>query len=346
MGKNIVVSGKQKNYEEITFLKGFSILTIVIMHLIRYYMENSPAIISKVASLGGTGVHIFFLCSGIGLYLSYLKHSTSYFEFIRKKFLKIYLPYVIVVFISAVVPVVYEENVVKALFSHIFLYKMFLPQYEESFGDHFWYMSTLFQFYLLFIPLCLLLKKMHAKIFLWICVTISVMWWIIIGIMGLGDIRVFGSFFLQYLWEFAFGMVIAEYLANGKNIKLSQIWLIILGVVGLFLGGVAGLKGNAFKLFNDIPLMFGYGSVVLFIWSLNIKWVKKVIAFLSSISYEWYLTHILVFACFYRLIYFWEADNGLVTTFIFGAVAFGLSIIIAYLYHKLWERKKLKGNDL
>lgn len=86
----------------IDFLRGFSIFTIVVMH----YLQDAklPGMVNKILSIGGTGVHMFFICSGFGLYLSYLNHPVRYKEFIEKRFVKIYIPYVIVVGISAVLP--------------------------------------------------------------------------------------------------------------------------------------------------------------------------------------------------------------------------------------------------
>ena len=43
----------EKKYTEINFLKGFSILTIVLMHLIQVYIRNLPGIVYTGASLGG-----------------------------------------------------------------------------------------------------------------------------------------------------------------------------------------------------------------------------------------------------------------------------------------------------
>lgn len=52
------------------FLRGFSIFTIVLMHLVQCY--PLPGFLMKASSMGGAGVHVFILCSGFGLYLSSL----------------------------------------------------------------------------------------------------------------------------------------------------------------------------------------------------------------------------------------------------------------------------------
>ncbi|MCE2205577.1 acyltransferase family protein [Streptococcus thermophilus] len=97
--KDVVVGIQSNRVVAIDYLKGFSIFTIVLMHLLNT-MSAIPSKIQTLASIGGAGVHVFFLCSGIGLYLSYLKRKTNYYDFLRKRFTKIYIPYIIIVFIS------------------------------------------------------------------------------------------------------------------------------------------------------------------------------------------------------------------------------------------------------
>lgn len=60
-----------KRLDIVDFWRGFSIFTIVLMHLVQSYPIGN--LLMKASSLGGAGVHVFILCSGFGLYLSYLK---------------------------------------------------------------------------------------------------------------------------------------------------------------------------------------------------------------------------------------------------------------------------------
>lgn len=91
-----------KRFELVDFLKGFSIFTIVVMHLLQPIF--SSGVMSKAIAFGGAGVHVFILCSGFGLYLSYLHKPLPYGQFLRRRFIKIYIPYIIVITISAIIP--------------------------------------------------------------------------------------------------------------------------------------------------------------------------------------------------------------------------------------------------
>lgn len=72
-----------KRYAIIDFLRGYSIFTIVLMHLIA---GSVTGVLSKAVAFGGAGVHVFILCSGFGLYLSYLKKPLVYTDFLRRRF--------------------------------------------------------------------------------------------------------------------------------------------------------------------------------------------------------------------------------------------------------------------
>lgn len=330
--KLIIRGGGQQHYDLVDFLKGFSIFTIVLMHLIQIYLISVPNIIFKASALGGAGVHIFIVCSGIGLYMSYRRNPPTFIQFIIKRFTKIYIPYTIVVIISSLIPFMYEGNDrIVALLSHIFLFKMFVPVYESSFGGQLWYISTLFQLYLVFIPLCKLKENLsNRKKFFFVFLIVSIIWWVISCFTGISKERIWGSFFLQYIWEFALGICIADYLEDGNDIMVNKSILYIFACAGLIVFGAMSLNSGFLKTFNDIFSVIGYGGLAVSIFSLGIGWVNKLGFWISKISYEWYLVHILIFSTVFYII----PAEGLTMSVIVGIIALAVSIAVAYLYHK------------
>ncbi|MCF0134296.1 MAG: acyltransferase [Blautia sp.] len=330
MTHDLYIKSNQRQYEIIDYLKGFSIITIALGHLIQCL--DIPGMIYTLSSLGGTGVHVFFLCSGFGLYASHRKKELRFPEFIKKRFLKIYLPYIFVVLILFFLPFTFDgsfrERVV-ALLSHVFLFKMFVPELEGSFCYPFWYMSTLFQFYLLFIPLCNLKKRMKTRTFVIICVGASVLWWILSVSLGIASERIWGSLFLQYLWEFAIGMALAEYLA-GKDLKVKLWVLAAVAGIGLATGGFLAVKGGFLKSFNDFFLMSGYLSAAVILY-LFLPFVKKICLQVNQISYELYLVH--------------DNCNRAVFIYIYGAlisnqyvaavVALVIGLVVAVIFNRM-----------
>ncbi len=285
----------------VDYLKGFSIFTISVMHLMMM-MSGIPSVVMKLAGIGGTGVHVFFMCSGIGLYMSYLRRRTIFLEFMKKRFWKIYVPYIIVVFISFLASWMYRSDRVYALMSHVFLYKMFLPEYEESYGVHFWFVSTIIQFYLVFIPMCRIKEKIKNNYcFIAIFTGVSFVWWGICFLLGVTNIRTWNSFFLQYIWEFAVGMVIAQELYNGRVCKIKTIVLLVSSFVGFGLQAFMFVLSEKLKIFNDIPALIGYTSFALLLMAIPL--IKSSALLLSKISYEYFLVHILIFTLVMMLAY-------------------------------------------
>lgn len=306
------------------------------MHLLAFV--DVPKKIITLSAVGGAGVHVFFVCSGMGLYFSYLNKKIKFIEFIKKRWTKIYIPYIIVVFISFLCHWMYLGNDrLSAFISHIFLYKMFITKYEESFGIQFWFISTIIQFYLLFIPMCKLKEKIdNNKLFLSMGLLISVFWWIICYVLNVSDIRVWNSFCLQYIWEFSFGMVLADEFKKGKIYKIYILQLFFVAVVGLGLQAGLAMYLDKFKLFNDIPALFGYSALSLLL--MNIKLIKKVCVIISKFSYELFLIYILVFKTVFQIIQF----NSLTMQIIETLIAFILSLICAFIYNRLINNSLFK----
>lgn len=327
--KSIIIQMKSNRVGAIDYLKGFSIFTIVLMHLINL-LSALPSKIQTLASFGGAGVHVFFLCSGIGLYLSYLRKKTTYGEFFKRRFTKVYIPYIIIVFISFFLPWMYEGSErFLALLSHILLFKMFIPHFEVSFGLQLWFISTIIQFYFLFLPMCKIKSKIkNNTIFLGLFFAISVSWWIFCFCTGIQNTRIWSSFCLQYIWEFALGFVIAEQIFNGKIYKINNFLLFMIAIIGTSVQAGMALSSDMLRVFNDIPSLCGYTSLALLF--INISWVNKIFIWLSKISYEYYLVHILIFVTVFHFI----KPEGIFLQCVIGTFSMILALAVAFFYHR------------
>lgn len=275
------------------------------------------------------GVHVFFICSGIGLYISYLKKKVNYISFIKKRFYKIYIPYIIVIIISFFLPWIrVEKSRPVALLSHIFLFKMFIPQYESSFGMQFWFISTIIQLYFLFIPMCIFKEKLNNnKFFFSIFMSLSISWWIICYFLHVADNRVWNSFFLQYIWEFALGFIIAEKFYQGHIFKISKNYLFFIAILGIGLQATLAIISDSLKLFNDIPAVLGYSSLALWFMEFNI--IKYFFQKISTFSYELFLVHILVIDTLFQFI----KPETLVTQILTSILALFLSMFVGFEYN-------------
>ncbi len=283
--------------EVIDFLKGYSILSIVLYHFFQG-IALSP-VLAKAIHFGGAGIHTFIFASGFGLFLSHLQNPIPYTQFLRKRFTRIYVPYIIVVTLSAAISLFIPiyENSWNNYFSHVFLYKMFYDHLIGTYGYQLWFISTIIQFYLVFALIVKLRQWIPGNIFLLVGLLISYGWAIVFLLLHKEDLRSWNSFFLMFIWEFMLGMYCAEiYLKKGYEFwKIRKSFLIGIAISGLIVySGMAILGGRFGKAFNDVPALFGYTALCIFIYSLQIKWINRFILFTANLSFSIFLIHFLV----------------------------------------------------
>ena len=193
-----------KRFEIVDFLKGYSIITIVLYHYLQFLHLSSPY--DQIIRFGGTGIHLFILLSGFGLYYSHLNKPLTYPAFLRKRISKIYVPYIFVVLVSALIALfipVYP-NSWYALGGHVFLYKMFDESIIGSYGYPLWFISMILQFYLAFHLIVWIKSKLNNIQFLTLALLISAIWIALVILLNKGDERVWNSFFLLKKTNFSY----------------------------------------------------------------------------------------------------------------------------------------------
>ena len=80
------------------------------------------------------------------------------------------------------------------------------------------------------------------------------------------------------------------------DVRECRWWWLAGGVVlGMGLTGLMAWNGGILKLYNDIPSLIGYLSLMLLIYEIGIGVVNKFFEWASGFSYELYLVHSLVF---------------------------------------------------
>ena len=316
-----------KHLEIVDFLKGYAIFTIVLFHLM---LGQVTGVLGTAINFGGAGVHVFVLCSGFGLYLSHMRKKMSYGSFMKRRTLRVHLPFVIIVIASCLLP--WAKFDLQAFLSNIFFYKMFSEEWDCAYGGQMWFVSMIVQMYLLFPLLAKLIDSRRSsgggQFALLLCaILISLLWATVVALLGKSDLRIWNSFCLQYLWEFILGMQLALVYSNRGSLKLpSKKLLLLLAITGIAITGVTGKAGEWLKLYNDIPSLLGYGFLALFIYSIGIKWINLFFQYTCKFSYEWYLVHLLVFGIVFHFM-----PKGLV----FSIIALSASYITAMLFHRV-----------
>ena len=169
---------------------------------------------------------------------------------------------------------------------------------------------------------------------------ISIAWSTLVGVLGYEEARPWGSFFLQYLWEFCLGMWIAERTFKGRlnlvDIKEIKWWWLLVGAIGgMGLSALMAWNGGWLKLYNDIPSLIGYLSLALLVYKIGNKIVNRFFKWANSFSYELYLVHSLVFTIVAYIVPERMPSLFLFTVSIFAAYLF------AYIYRKFTKKISL-----
>lgn len=299
------------------FAKGYAIMTIVLYHALQKLALPDWA--TQAAGFGGTGVHLFFLLSGFGLGLSRTEAST--WGFYSRRLVKVWLPYVFALSISLFAALEFGlfPDGWNAWLAGVGLYQMFSESHIQSFGGHFWFISAIVQFYLAW-PLILRWRKRlgTAEVFFGVCLAVSVAWWLLVFLLGKGHLRSWNSFFLQFLWEFALGMLLAErYKTGEEKFPRGDFWnyprgwnaLAAVSFTGLMLLMVMKL-GATGRIFNDIPALLGYSALCIFLFQITengLPALRRLLIWVGGLSYSLYLVHVLVLDFYLQML---EA-NGL-----------------------------------
>ncbi len=328
-----------KRLDLIEFLKGYSIFTIIVFHFLQ--TMHLTGLAGQLISFGGTGVHLFILISGFGLYLSNLNKPLKFYAFLKKRFSKIYFPYIIVVLISALVSLIIPiyKNSSYALAGHLFLFKMFDESIIGSYGYPLWFISMIIQFYLMFGLIKWLKEKIGNIPFLSFSIIVSLLWALFIVLIGKETERVWNSFFLRYLWEFALGMILADWLVNKnlkERIKVKSIYILIFGVFNCILYALMALKGGETgKMFNDIPALIGYSFLAIWLYQMKIGVINRFLIYTGKISYSLYLWHTIIMV---TTLYLFK-DISLL-------ISLPIAFLLVYFISELWERTLPRVVDL
>lgn len=329
----------KKRIEFLDFAKGFAMTSIVLFH---FFQNSFDGWLDKAIIFGGSGVHLFIFISGFGLGLS--SQRLSPVVFYKRRFTKILIPYytyITIIFILNYFIAIYPQNGFYAYLGHIFLFKMFDESIIGSFGTHLWFLSAIFQLYIIFPLLIKLKNQFKLNWFIVITFGITFVYWIIINILNLDSMLVFSNSGIQFLWEFCLGIVLADYYLQKdfKFWKIKKSLLITNVFIGIILTGYLAIYGGRTgKTFNDIPAFLSYTSIVILGYMLSNKLsiIKKTFITIGKISLELYLSHMVIFYFISEIILSnaftnYQIKNILVKLFILLPI----TILISYFFSQL-----------
>ena len=282
------IYGKDNSCLSITnmnVLKGIACVLVIISHI--SIQLGGKGVLILTSSVGYLAVGIFFFSSGYGLIYSFTNKDNYLNGFIRKRVLKILVPFWFTnVFFLLINVVVYSKH-----YAH-------LDVIEYVFGiklicGHHWFIVFLICFYLLFWLVGIALKKTS-----YIIAVMAILTLIISVLIGFKIIK-YGDFGKNIL-AFPIGMMVAKYnivikkIISNASKKIGVISMAIFIVTYAYYTIIKwhiGMENNL--LVNYIVDFICQTSFIVMMLMLvqkyNVK--SRVTLFISGISYEVYLIH-------------------------------------------------------
>lgn len=164
---DLLPTKKKERIEEVVLLRAFAFLAITMQHCIAEYiyradiLQPDAIMLAMLFDFTRFGTPTFVFLTGLLLFYNY-NGKLSYWAFVRKRLLDIYLPFVCwtVIYWISVQGIVFGQLGNPADWPRTLLHQLFLP----TNGYHLWFILMIFQFYLLFPLFVLSVNKVRLKL--------------------------------------------------------------------------------------------------------------------------------------------------------------------------------------
>lgn len=267
-----------------SYLMGFSILWVVIFHSIGEFNFLPLEIFKR---LGFAGVDIFLFLSGIGVYYSLTKNKNK-IEFYKKRLLRIYPSYFIVVIFYSLILLISKKITYLEIITNLFMVNFFI-NLKNTFD---WYTPCIMILYL-FSPHYIKIKLEKKNIYFMIA---------FITLLGFFVIQFKLNYLMIFITRipiFLIGISLGKkVLKKEKIIKKEKIMYFIFFILGILILGISLVKFQKFLRYYGlwwIPFIFITPGMV---WTINylinllkFKSVLLLLEFLGIYSFEIYLIH-------------------------------------------------------
>lgn len=307
-------------YKNIDGLRAYSAIGIILMHVMTNRGGNINSTATVLIAPLGVLVELFFIISGFGMCCGYYdkikNNEISVKSFYDKRYMKI-LPYFALLTIIDVVVAKFNVNSIIEAFCNVTLMFGYFPNPDISVIGVGWALGVIFAFYILF-PFFVYMIWNKKKAWLSMIVTI-VMYYIINhyfdpqGLLSACNIARWLCYFTAGGLVYLHRDEIVKRLKNNRIICL--IALIAAGLSFYILPSeIAGVDILPIKLL----LIFSYILCYAITFKSSIL-DNKLTRFLSSISFEIYLAHMIIFRVLERvgILHLFASEN---VSYIFEAV--------------------------
>lgn len=330
------------------YLRGVAALMVVYFHGV-LQLQNFASVAGSFPLFGESGVDLFFVLSGLLMWITTARSQTTPWAFMRKRLLRI-APLYWALTIAAGVAALLAPTLLKStvfVTSHFVSSLLFIPAQNPAFAETApdnllytpvlvpgWTLNYEMFFYLIF-ALCILLKP-SMRLVLIPCAFALLVWAGVADLIGNGPLSYYSN---PIIFEFILGM--------GVGVLVQRRWFL----APLF-AVVAAVSAAALLLYADLhhaplrPLTFGLPAAVIIycICSLEAKnrtLNMPLLRLLGDASYSIYLTHVFSLAALRIIFLHVSADAG-PSALLFLLAALILSAVVGIVTYRLYEKPAMQ----
>ncbi len=283
---------QQKHIVSIDGLRALAALSVFLQHLVQQFSSGKFS-----SSLGWAGVTMFFLLSGFCIHYSQVKlqnnlgqRNLDYREFAKRRLLRLFPAYFVVLLISCWLGQYFQTNVINRchglhdFLMHLFFVHNLSPDTFYSINGVFWSLAIEVQFYLIYALFYQRFRfTLQESAYFFAC---GLTWYFFVSVAFVEPWRgVLQKSFIATFWIWHLGAVMAKMFVQKKNsIEKKHFGLVLAASVTVLL-----VDPVIFRL----HLIYWIGPLVfaVFVWkSLAFK-TPGVLNFIGKISYSLYLLH-------------------------------------------------------
>lgn len=324
---------------QLQYLRAIAALMVVYFHSVLQLGNITDATAIPFPLFGECGVDLFFVLSGFVMWLTTAGRPVSPQEFYRRRITRIVPLYWLMTLAAALVALVVPSLLKSTRFDvpHILASLFFIPWQNPSIGDGTeimplvvpgWTLNYEMYFYLIFGGLLLLPERFRAFALAGVLAVVTALCHLFPEVTAA---RFYSN---TIVFEFVAGVFLADaYLKGWLASRVLALPLVALGFAGMVVGDLLDLEDYRAIAFG-IPAALAVYGAVSFDWARvpGLGWLRAI----GDASYSLYLTHIFVLAG--ARVVFLHLPEALRSPIVFLALALGISIAVALLVYRLFER--------
>ncbi|MBN1974557.1 MAG: acyltransferase, partial [Sedimentisphaerales bacterium] len=297
------------NNYQMDMVRGLAISAVVIHHWLLFISHQSSSnltynLTETIQDVMGTAVHLFFILSGWGITLSYLKKEHfSWSAWVKRRFRKIILPYWLIVILTFLLinmghrlfPKFLESNYSwLSLISYLtFTRNFYSPGWDMN--PTLWFMPVIVLLYAVF-PVLIRTLERYGIVALLIISAVITYGSITLCVLAGYPVTHQSALFLFYVIEFSFGILIGYTYHYNANLldQLSNFKMFCLGI-GFYTISFLMIKfWKLGSLYNDLFTALGVFLLTIYFCQWLYRFSKdSMIKILTSISKESYLMYLI-----------------------------------------------------